>query len=130
MSKNNFLARFGRLAILAVLALAASPLCAQSNAPAPPADRYLFIVDTSTAMRRRAPAVQKAVESLLRSSMAAQFQRGDTVGVWTFNEQLYAGRLPLQTWTPETSDLIRSNIAHFLKTQSYTGASRFEAVMP
>lgn len=130
MIKYIFPFRLGRLATLTLLALTSSPVYAQTNAPVNFSDRYLFIVDTSAAMRRRAPAVQKAVENLLRSSMAAQFQRGDTVGVWTFNEQLQAGRLPLQTWTPETSDLITSNVVRFLKAQTYTGASRFESVAP
>jgi hypothetical protein len=130
MNRNYFTIRPGRLAALILLALTAWPLCAQTNATVNIPDRYLFIVDTSAAMRRRAPAVQKAVENLLRSSMAAQFYRGDTVGVWTFNERLYAGRLPLQSWTPEKSDLITSNVVRFLKAQDYTGASRFESVVP
>ena len=127
MIKNIFSCR---LATLTLLGLTSLPVSAQTNAPVNLSDRYLFIVDTSAAMRRRAPAAQKAVENLMRSSMGAQFQRGDTVGVWTFNEQLYAGRLPLQTWTPETSDLITSNVVRFLKAQNYGGESRFEAVAP
>lgn len=119
-----------RLASLTLLLLTSLPVSAQTNAPVSFPDRYLFIVDTSAAMRRRAPAVQKAVENLLRSSMAAQLQRGDTLGVWTFNDQLYAGRLPLQNWTPETADLITSNVVRYLKAQTYTGESRFEAVVP
>jgi hypothetical protein len=130
MSKNNFNVRSSHLACLILLGLTAAPLCAQTNTPPPPTDRYLFIVDTSEAMRRRASGVQKAVESLMRSSMAAQFQRGDTVGVWTFNEQLQAGRFPLQVWTPENSAVVTSNVVRFIKAQTYTGASRFEAVMP
>jgi len=127
MIKNILTCRFATLTLLFLTSL---PVSAQTNVPVNFADRYLFIVDTSAAMRRRAPAVQKTVENLLRSSMAAQLRRGDTLGVWTFNEQLYAGRLPLQIWTPETSDLITSNIVRYLKAQTYTGESRFETVVP
>lgn len=104
------------------------------SAHTPPAkhssDRYLLLVDTSAAMRRRAPAVQKAVSNLLLSSMNAQLQRGDTIGLWTYNEQLYAGRLPLQRWTPEGEQLVASNILAFLDGQPYENASRLDAVWP
>ena len=117
------------LAALAGLGGAALTLCAQTNPPPAPG-RYLFIVDTSAAMKRYAPAAYKAVENLLLSSMSAQLKRGDTVGVWTFNEQLFAGRLPLQVWSPETAALVNTNVLSFLKTQAFSGASRFETVVP
>jgi hypothetical protein len=104
------------------------------SAQTPPAEhssgRYLLIVDTSAAMRRRAPAVQKAVSNLLLSSMHTQLRRGDTVGLWTYNEQLYAGRLPLQQWTPEREQLVASNILAFLKAQPCEKTSRLDTVWP
>ena len=121
--------RTGLFALLFLLVLGDFSASAQSNAPAV-SDRFLFIVDTSSAMRKRASAVEKAVGNLLRSSMAAQFESGDTVGVWTFNDQLHAGRFPLQTWTPQNTELIASNVVRFLKAQSFTGASRFDTVVP
>ena len=118
-----------RLSLLTWLFLPA-PLPAQTNVPSEIPGRYLMIVDTSAAMRRRAPAVRKAVESLMNTSMGAQFRRGDTLGVWTFNDELQAGRLPLQIWTPETSPVIASNVISFISTQANGGASRFETVTP
>lgn len=132
MKQRTFHVQLSRLAAVALLALIAWPLGAQTNPPPTVStvpDRYLLIVDTSAAMRRRASGVQKAVESLMRSTLAAQLQRGDTVGVWTYNEQLQAGRLPLQVWTPETSDLVTSNVVRFVKAQTYEGESRFETVV-
>jgi hypothetical protein len=129
MNQSTFYVRLRRLATVALLALVAWPLGAQTNPQPPVSDRYLLIVDTSAAMRRRASGVQNAVESLLHSTMAAQLQRGDTVGVWTYNEKLQAGHLPLQFWTPENSDLVASNIVRFIKAQTYEGESRFETVV-
>lgn len=118
---------------LAVLACAfvALPVRAETNAPPDHSGRYLIIVDTSAPMRRRAPAVQKAVENLLRSSMAAQLDAGDTIALWTFDEQLYAGKFPLQVWQPELTDVVASNILAHLKGQRYQAkTSNFDTVAP
>ena len=105
-------------------------LRAQTNAASPSSDRHLFIVDTSAAMRRNAPIVEKVVGNLLLSSMQGQLHRGDTVGLWTYNEQLYAGRLPLQQWTPEGEQVVATNILAFLKKQPYEKKPRFSQVLP
>jgi hypothetical protein len=130
MKQSKFTKSCGRLGALMVLALWAWPVFAQTNAPPDRSGRFLFIVDTSAAMRRRAPAVQKAVENLLRSSMGAQLQAGDTLGVWTFDEELAAGRFPLQRWSPETGASVANNVVAFLKAQRYQKQSRFEVVAP
>lgn len=118
-------------ALFLALALLPVPLRAQTNPPPDRSSRYLFIVDTSAAMRRRAPAVQRVVENLFRSSMAAQFHPGDTVGVWTFDQELSAGKLPLQLWSPDRAALVATNVLGFLSTLRYEKkASNFEVVMP
>ncbi len=107
-----------------------SPLAAQTPPAKHSSGRYLLIVDTSKAMRPRATAVQTTVNNLLLSGMHAQLQRGDTIGVWTYNEQLYAGRLPLQRWTPQEEQLVASNILAFLKAQPYEKTSHLDKVWP
>lgn len=124
-----------RLSILLVAlfapALFNASLVAQTPPPAKPASgRYLFIVDTSSGMRTRSAALQKTVNNLLASGMNAQLRPGDTIGVWTFNEQLFAGQLPLQQWTPATEQLVASNIVAFLKAGKFEKQARFEAVWP
>ena len=47
-------------------------------------------------MQPRAGAVLKAVQDLLASGLSGQLRRGDSLGVWTFNEELSAGRFPLR----------------------------------
>src|SRR5947209_15354463 len=80
------------------------PVFAQTNSvkASGPSNRYLMIVQTSRSMERRADETLKVVQDLLTSSMSAQLRRGDTFGLWTFNEALYAGRFPLQEWSPES----------------------------
>src|SRR5215472_13613637 len=79
-------------------------LTGQTNTPAVtyPANRYLLVVETSNAMRRRADAMAQSVRDLFASAVASQARRGDSLGVWTFNEDVYTGLLPLQQLSPET----------------------------
>src|SRR6185295_9047206 len=91
------------LCLLAVVALSSSPLFAQTNVAKAPsrASRYLFVIETSRSMEKRSEGTLKAAQGLLVSAMSGQLRRGDTLGVWTFNDELYAGQLPLQKWSPE-----------------------------
>ena len=131
LSRVVFVVRI--IAILFAVLLSA-PVRAQTNvvtnATREITARYLFIVDTSSAMRRRAEAVRKSVENLFRSGMTAKLVRGDSIGIWTFNDTLSAGRFPLQSWSPEAGDGITSNAVAFLKAQKYTGESQFAAAVP
>jgi len=128
---STFNIRRWRIVIVALFALAIFelPLPAQTRAAKQSSGRYLFIVDTSANMQRRAPAVLKAVQNLLLSGMHVQLQAGDTIGVWTYNQQLWAGNLPLQRWSPENEQLVASNIVAFLKTQRFEKKARLEAVL-
>jgi hypothetical protein len=124
MKRVHFLVLFG-------LVLTSQGLPAQTPKPAPkPSGRYLLIVETSTLMRRRAVAVQDAVRSLLRSGLNGQLRRGDTLGIWTFNEELYAGRFPLQSWVPESREDVAQAGVEFLKKQRYEKQARLESMFP
>src|SRR2546421_12310537 len=100
-----------------------SPYRAASQTNKPPADglanRYLFILDTSRAMKPREQGTLQAMQDLLASGLGGQLRRGDTIGVWTYNEELNAGRFPLQLWTPETHRSVAIRILTFLNEQKY-----------
>jgi hypothetical protein len=130
MNERKFFNWCSRCGALLALALWALPVSAQTNAAKESPSRFLFIVDTSATMRRRAPAMQKAIEKLIHSGLSGQLRPGDTVGAWTFDEELYAGRFPLQLWSTETSESVASNVVAFLKAQSYQKKSKFEVVVP
>ena len=80
--------------VLGLLAVSPHVTCAQpvGGQGATPANRYLLIVDVSRAMEPRQRSMLKAVQDLLASGMGGQMQAGDTLGVWTYNTNLYAGR--------------------------------------
>jgi hypothetical protein len=130
----------GRLTLLSPLlaglvlsaGLSLGPLWAQTNVvrTAPSSDRCLIIVETSKSMQRRADAVVGAVRGLLASGLDGQLQAGDTLGLWTFNEDLYAGRFPLQTWSAQAQEDITQRTVAFLKAQKYEKLGRFDKVVP
>ena len=108
------------------------PLRAQTNtprAPRPPA-RYLLIVETSKSMQPRAATVLSTVWYLLGSGLDGQFRNGGTLGVWTFNQDLSAGNLPLQTWSSSAQKDITQRTISFLKGQKYGKRPKFDEVAP
>src|SRR5436190_8781988 len=121
--------KFGAWSFMAFAALC---LSAQQQTPttASPSSRYLFVVNTSRAMQLRAAGVQKAITDLIGSGMGGQLRRGDTIGIWTYNEDLYTGRFPLQKWSPETKEEITLNVANFIKNQRYEKKANLEKVLP
>jgi len=87
-----------------------APLIISSN-------RYLFIVDTSLSMKPRAPGALQRIETLLLSDINGNLRRGDTLGLWTFNEKLYAGQFPMQVWSPEQKQTIAKRFIAFMRNQ-------------
>src|SRR5580658_9096591 len=87
--------------------------------------RYLFIFDTSSAMKKRLPATTNQVDNLLESSMRGQLQEGDSIGVWIFNNELRTGELPLQRWSSGMASDIANSIKGVLMKQSFSKTTRF-----
>ena len=92
--------------------------------------RVLFIFDTSSAMKNRIEAVQKALDTMLATSMSGQLHSGDSIGVWIFNQDLRPGDFPLQNWDPDDAVKIAANIKKFIGGQHYAKSTRFEALQP
>jgi hypothetical protein len=93
-------------------------------------NRFLLIFDTSSDMKRRLPAVQKAVNDILAASTNGLLHSGDSIGVWTFDQDFHAGQFPLQHWGPENAALITSAINTFVGKQRYTKTTSFDALLP
>ncbi len=92
-------------------------------------DRFLLILDTSAAMERNAENTQKAVTQLFSSGMVGQARPGDTIGLWTFSDELKTGVFPLQRWTPQNRPKIVSAATDFMAKVRYDKKSRFEKVV-
>jgi len=118
------------LMVLLTYSLGAQTPAPRTNTPARPVDeRFLLIVDTSAAMKKRAANVEQVVGKLFTSGLGEQLHPGDTIGVWTYTDDLHTGQFPLQRWTPQTSATIPLGIVDFLKSSSYEKTSRLTPVM-
>jgi hypothetical protein len=129
----NFLKHFSRFAPMAFALCAGFFLIPAGRAqPAPQINdsRFLFIFGTSAEMKSRLPAVQAEVNELLSTSLGGQLHAGDSLGVWTFDQDLRAGQFPLQHWNPEDAATIASAINKFVGKQHYANVTRFGALQP
>lgn len=108
---------------------AQTPGARTNSPPKPVAERFLLIVETSAAMQKRAANVEQVVGNLFRAGLGNQLHGGDTIGVWTYNENLQTGQFPLQRWTPQTGTAVANGIVFFLKARKYEKTSRLAPVM-
>lgn len=93
-------------------------------------NRLLLVFNTSSDMKRRLPAVRIALETLLATSLEGQLHAGDTVGVWTLDQELHTGQFPLQRWDPADAAMIVSNISNFISKQRFRKTTDFDALVP
>ncbi len=116
--------------VLLTYSLAAQTIVPKTNAPPKPvAERFLLIVETSAAMKKRAANVEQVVSNLFARGLGEQLHRGDTIGVWTYTDDLQAGQFPLQRWTPQTSGPIAQGIVDFLKSRKYEKTAHLAPVI-
>jgi len=93
------------------------------------ASRYLIMVETSSSMSRYAANAQKLAGELLLSAMNGELRSGDTIGVWTFNDELSAGSFPLQVWTPQARQRIAAGVVEFLQRQRYEKQTQLDKAL-
>jgi len=110
--------------------LAALLVLAHLPARAALEERWLLVFDTSWTMKKRLPGVEAAVKKLLATSAGGQLHPGDTVGVWTFGQQLKPGEFPLVTWAPEDSAETISNLVAFVHKHRYAGETNLLVLQP
>ncbi len=112
--------------------LAVFALCVIQNATAAPhtmENRFLFIIDTSAAMKSRREGVDTAVTELLQSNMKGEMRNGDTFGVWTYSEKLNT-EFPRQVWAGENNGQITGALLQYLHLVPAEKRSRLEKVWP
>jgi hypothetical protein len=100
----------------------ATAVAAPANAPkkpAPSGNRFLFVVETSAAMNRLEHGGRQAVFDLIYSGFEGRMRKGDTYGIWTFNQNVYAGVYPMQVWDGQRNLEHASAVGRFLKGQKY-----------
>ena len=81
-------------------------------------------------MKKRLPAEDHAITELFDITLNGHLRQGDTVGVWTFNQDLHTGVFPLQRWTGDKITSFPDQLIAFLKAQRYTKDTRFDELIP
>jgi hypothetical protein len=118
-----------RAARLVVVLLGGIFLAASARAQSAP-ERFLFVFDTSAAMKKCLPAVDKALDTMLALSLGGHLHSGDDIGVWTFDHEMRSGEFPLQSWSPDNAAKFASNLKTFLGKQRYANDTTFDALQP
>jgi hypothetical protein len=125
--------RFALTATIAMMGLSLMRLPAQSNVTSSAgksSNRFLFIVETSHAMRPRARGVFDAMKQALDSSLKGQIHQGDLVGIWTFNESVYQGLFPSQEWSQPTQLAFAVRLPTLADPETYLKRARLDKVIP
>jgi hypothetical protein len=126
--KNRLRRRSVLLFALAVCLLTPALLPA-AQPPPQKGNRFLFILNTSTAMRRQTNGVLQAVRGLLQSGMNGEMRDGDTFGLWTYDEQLHTD-FPMQVWSKRNQDETVAGMTAYLAGLRYQNRAHLEKVLP
>jgi len=110
-------------------AMAAPQPSKLAKPPKPEGNRFLFILETSGGMTRLEHGGRQAVFDLIYSGVDGRMRRGDTYGIWPFNEQVYSGLVPMQTWDPQKRLEQASAVGRYLRTHKYEKEGNFELLM-
>jgi hypothetical protein len=107
---------------------AAPTVVTTPRASAGPSERWLFIFDTSSAMKKRLPALDAEIRLLFGTNLGERLHTGDSIGVWTFDTQVHAGQYPLMTWQPEHAATMATNLMKFVRSQDFSGKTDFSVL--
>lgn len=116
---------------IAIASLLMGNFCRAGDAPSAERrmeNRFLFVIDTSSSMRARTNGIVRGVASLLESDMRGEFRKGDTIGVWTYDEKIHTD-MPMLVWDKEKKESITSDVIRYLDHQRYEGHSHLDKVL-
>jgi hypothetical protein len=92
-------------------------------------NRFLFIINTSAAMRPMTNGIRDAVLGLLQSRMQNQMRDGDSFGIWTYDARLHTD-FPMQIWAKDQQAAILQVVTNWLADQRYQNKPHLEKVLP
>jgi hypothetical protein len=92
-------------------------------------NRFLFVIDTSSAMKSRTNGLMEAVTGLLASGMEGELRNGDTIGLWTYSDRLSTD-FPMQVWSEQKKDDIVNAARQHLRILVYENRSHLEKAWP
>jgi hypothetical protein len=117
--------------VLAGIFLSAIPSRAQNSAVQQRRmeNRFLIVIDTSSAMKSRSDGVEEAVTGLLASNMKGELRKGDTIGLWTYNDRLSTD-FPMQVWSEKKQQAILNDVREHIHSLVYEKRAHLEKAWP
>jgi hypothetical protein len=85
----------------------------------PEGEKFLFIVDMSSGMERLKEGIETTIYELLRTGLFGQMQTGDTYGLWTFDKETHAEKVPMQVWDARRASQLGTIAAAYLSDHHY-----------
>jgi hypothetical protein len=116
-----------RAFLVLTLLLTALPLLAKARKGQE--NRFLFIVNTSSALKKYYNAEIEDVVELLGSNMHGELREGDTLGLWTYDEILHP-EYPMQVWSRDDKSAIMTEMAAYLRGRRYDLRGHLEKIGP
>jgi len=118
------------LACLGGLAQAPA-LLAQTNAAGVPSNRWLLVVETSKQSRSLSNELAYVAGALVKGGMKGQVRSGDTLGLWTYSDDLHDVVFPIQVLGPGRNHQVGPWVHDFLGGRKYDKKGHFaKAVSP
>jgi hypothetical protein len=120
--------------LISILLMLAVYFEARAEAPAEPLAQpqpqynFLFVVDASTSMSSRKPAISALAHDLILSGFFGQIGSGDSIDIWTFDSETHLTGFPPQIWNTNRAGQIASTAAEFISQSKFRGRSRFKPV--
>src|SRR6266496_1287520 len=88
-------------------------------APPRPVYRYLFLVDTSSAMSRQKELTMDAVSKMILSGVGGRLHAGEFWNIWTLDDQLHTNVFPPQMWELRQPPDVAERAYRFLRDQGF-----------
>jgi hypothetical protein len=79
-------------------------------------------------MRLRTNGIARAILGLLESDMHGEFRKGDTIGFWTYDDQIHSD-LPMLVWSKENKESVTEDVMRYLRHQKYDGHAHLDKVL-
>jgi hypothetical protein len=94
----------------------------------PQGQRWLLVFGTSSAMKKRLPAVEAGIKTLFATDFNGKISQGDSIRVWTVGDQMKIG--PLAEWSADNVPALTTNLITYLRAQSFSGKANLSSLEP
>jgi len=92
--------------------------------------RWLLIFGTSSAMKKRLPAIEAGIETLFATDFSGKISDGDSIAVWTIGSKLKPTGYPLTEWSSENTPELTTNLIAYVRALRFSGSDNLSALQP